>query len=343
MGSEVGLGGEQPIELSTDGQVGEVPLLQPRRVLGHGDADALVLARHREGPVRPDPAMPHRDHLDVVAGEQPGHRPGQGRVAEDDHAFDAVTERGAEQEAVGADHGVAGAAAAARFGQQRPVPGLRELAGRRAGVVARHDDGARPEVELDDLPRGRLEGDRPGGRLSHVPVVVRQQRVVELDVEVDRAPVVVLPEEVEQLVEVGRRDVERGREHAEDPDLVGGLVGTGAPQPRGAISGDHDQRHPGVGRLDHRRQEVGDGGAGGADHCGRATADLGQTQREEAGRALVDAGVQSQRAGLRRVVQREGERCVARSGGEDHLAHGGTAQGGDHGAGELGRGVAHAG
>ena len=41
------------------------------------------------------------------------------------------------------------------------------------------------------------------------------------------------------------------------PDLVGGLVGAGAAQPRRPVGGDDDQRHAGVGGLEHGRVQVG--------------------------------------------------------------------------------------
>ena len=48
-------------------------------------------------------------------------------------------------------------------------------------------------------------------------------------------------------------DVERRREGPEDADLVGGLVGAGAPQPRRTVGRHDHQRDPGVRGLDHGR------------------------------------------------------------------------------------------
>ena len=115
------------------------------------------------------------------------------------------------------------------------------------------------------------------------------------------------------------QDRRRG-EGAEDPHLVGGLVGAGAAHPRRPVGGDDDQVEAGVGGLHDGGQEVGHGRPGGA-HDGRAGAHLGEPEREEAGGALVDPGVQAQQVGPGRVVDREGQRRVARAGAEDDLAH----------------------
>ncbi len=179
------------------------------------------------------------------------------------------------------------------------------------------------------LPRQRPP---PGGGREVGPGVLGDQRLVELDVEVHRAG------------EPGHHDrtggdVEGRREVPEEADLVGGLVGAGAPHPGRSVGGDHDEPDPGVGGLHHGGQEVGGGRPGGAHHRGPGT-HLGEAEREEPGGALVDAGVQPEATrGAGCVVDRERQRRVARPRRQHHLAHPGGEQRGDDVAGQDGRGV----
>ena len=87
------------------------------------------------------------EDLDVLARDEAGHRPGEGRVTEDDDAFDLVGERPAQEQPVGPDRVGSDACPGRRFREQWPAGALGEDPGRRAGVVARDHDRALPTPE----------------------------------------------------------------------------------------------------------------------------------------------------------------------------------------------------
>ena len=103
-------------------------------------------------------------------------------------------------------------------------------------------------------------------------------------------------------------------------DLVDGLVGAYPPQLRGAVGGEHEERHARLVGFDHRRVEVGRRRARGTQHRYRTAAGLGQAERGERGRALVDPDVQPQPLLPRRLVERHRQRRAARPGCQHHLA-----------------------
>ncbi len=129
--------------------------------------------------------------------------------------------------------------------------------------------------------------------------------------------------------------VHGGDEGAEDPDLVGGLVGVRAAEPLGAVGGDGDEGDAGVHGLEHGGMEVGDRRAARADD-GRGRADLGQPEGQEAGRPLVEARVQPDQPGLGGVVRRERQRRVARSRCQHDLADPALEETADDRTAELG-------
>ena len=284
---------------------------------GPRDVDLVHLAGHGERALGPPAAVAGRDDLDVVAGEQARDRARQRGVAVDHDPLDLLPQLSGQQQPVGADHAVAGATPAGRLGEERPARLLGEDAGGRAGVVPGDDDRAGPGLEDQSL-HGSGWRDRPRRRVlgGGLPApVVGQQRLVELHVEVHRPVAPVAADEREDRVEIGGGDVERRGEGAEDPDLVGGLVGAGAPQARGPVGGHDHHRHTGVRGLDHGGQEVGHGRARGARHRRGAVADLREAEGEEAGGPLVDARVQAQAPGgrRRRRARRRAARCGSRA------------------------------
>ncbi len=224
----------------------------------------------------------------------------------------------------------AGARAAGRLGQQRPLRALGEHARGRAAVVAGHHHRARSQRD-----RGQRAGASPApsssGRASQLgrPAVLRREGVVEADIQVhDRAA---------------------GRARSAEPGV---LLGTGtaerppwAPAARRSRPGRWSGWRP-VPRSRAGRSAVtatmatpacvASSSAG----CRLATAvpevqitggarpDLGQPEREEAGRALVDPGVQPDQPGLGRVVRRERERRVPRPGRQHDLADARSRPGG---------------
>ena len=262
------------------------PLLEPGRVVGLG-GDGDVLGGDGRGPVGPATLGAHRDDLDVLAREQPHHRPGQRRVPEDDDPLDARAEVGAEQQPVGADRVRARPRPAARLGEQRPAGPLGQRPRRRPRVVPGDHDRPRPELQQVDLvviriapPRivraPRLHKCRIGTSGSDISTLRSNicgigpgsgdQRLVELAVQVDRAAGE--PGGVEGVrgggVEVG----EAGRV-AEEAHLVGGLVGAGAAEAGGAVGGDRDEGYAGMGGLEHGRVQVGRRRAGRRHHGDR--------------------------------------------------------------------------
>ena len=119
---------------------------------------------------------------------------------------------------------------------------------------------------------------------------------------------------------LGQREHDAGPHRgAEQARLVDGLVGARADELERAVGADDDQRHPGVGGLEHRRVQVRDGGPGGDDDGHRAPGAQREPDREEAGRALVDAHVQAHPPHGVGGVHREQQRRVARAGAGDHV------------------------
>ena len=317
-GVRSGSAASRRVEVARDAAVGVVPRVGPRGVVRSARRRTWSTSR-TTGNGRSDqvPAVAHRDHLDVVAGEQARDRPGQGGVAEDHHPLDPVAELAAEQQAVGADDGCRRCGSRWTARRAAATPPSRRARGRAAR--------RRPRRPRRCAARGRGRAARglrrrPGtaqsGRLSPVPAaVVGQQRVVELDVEVDGPAVAVAAHEGEQLVEVGRGDVEGRGEGPEDADLVGGLVGPGAPQPGRPVGGDHDERHAGVGRLDHGGSRLATAVPDvQATAAGRPPTFARPSARKRGG-ALVDPGVQPERRrpGRRRRARTTGARCATRA------------------------------
>ena len=162
-----------------------------------------------------------------VARQQPLHRPGQRRVAEDDHPLDLVGQLGGQQQPVGPQRRP-GARPAGRLGQQRPAGFGREP--RAAGPAS---SPATTTVRGPSVERASASGSS-SGRRSLASSTVRatgvqrsggHQRIVELHVEVHEPGT----DRVQRPGDVDRRDL-----RAEDADLVGGLVGVGAAQPDAA-------------------------------------------------------------------------------------------------------------
>ncbi len=172
-----------------------LPLLEPCGVVGVG-TDGVVLGSDRERAVGPATPRTHRDDLDVLAGHQPLHRAGQRRVPEHDDALDSFAELGTQQQPVGADRALPRPGPTGRLGQQRPVRPLGQLPRRRPRVVAGDHDRRGTEREVrSDSSAPRIV--RPACAWSDVAGSAqmqkgrttpdRDQRVVELAVEVDRA------------------------------------------------------------------------------------------------------------------------------------------------------------
>ena len=104
------------------------------------------------------------------------------------------------------------------------------------------------------------------------------------------------------------------------PKIPGWTIVWFAPVPirlRRPVSREHQQRHAGVGRLQHGRVQVRDGRPRRRHHRHRPAGPQRQAEREEAGGALVDPHVQPQAPRDVRVVQRERERRAARSRAQD--------------------------
>ena len=89
---------------------------------------------------------------------------------------------------------------------------------------------------------------------------------------------------------VGARGDVGGEPHvlAEEVQLDGGLVGAGAAQLVGPVSGQHHQRHGGVVGLHDGRHEVPDGGPGRGEHGCRRSRGQGKAQGGETGGAFID-------------------------------------------------------
>ena len=190
---EVGLGGEQRVEPSRR-RPRRRPAT-PRASAGSSGAstvEPLELAgpRRTAAPPRPRGAGAGPD-LDVVAGEQPGDRAGEGRVAEDDDPLDPAAQLAVEQQPVAAQRvrrrcgsrWWARRAAASR--RPRRAPGR---AGRRRRRRRRRCAGP-GDADLGQTVRSPWRTLRfgPNPHVLRHPPVVGDQRVVELDVEVQRA------------------------------------------------------------------------------------------------------------------------------------------------------------
>jgi hypothetical protein len=107
--------------------------------------------------------------------------------------------------------------------------------------------------------------------------------------------------------------------------LVDGLVGARADQLRGPVGGQGEQRHAGVGRLQHRGVQVRRGRAGGRADRHRPAGPQREPEGQEPGGALVDPHVQAQPAGRVGRVESERQRSIARPRAEhsvgDPAAH----------------------
>ena len=237
------------------------------------------------------------DDLEVVAGQQPGHRPRQRRVPEDHDLLDPAGELVvAEQQPVGADHVVAGARAAGGLGEQRPAGPLGEHPRGRPRVVAGHHHRARAGAERRRLGHGWSPGTHPavaleaaveraaptrrrrrgraaprtagsGAPARAVRRATRAAAAARAAIAARRPPAASRPRRCRGAPrQVGV--VPDGA--AEDPRLVGGLVGAGAAEPGRPVGGDDQQRQAGVRGLEDGRVQVGHRGAAGGDHRHRS-------------------------------------------------------------------------
>ena len=77
--------------------------------------------------------------------------------------------------------------------------------------------------------------------------------------------------------------VEEAHGVAVELDLVDGLVGADSAQLGRTVGGQHDQRDPRLGGLEHRRVQVGRGGARRRDDRDGLARHLGESEGEEAG------------------------------------------------------------
>jgi hypothetical protein len=123
----------------------------------------------------------------------------------------------------------------------------------------------------------------------------------------------------------------------EDPGLLDRLAGAGADQGGRPVRGEREQGHTGVARLQHRGVQVRHRRARRRRDRDGASRAQGETESEEPGRALVDADVQPQPAVDVGLVQREGERRVARTRAEHGLGDPAPGQLVDDSPGELDR------
>lgn len=126
---------------------------------------------------------------------------------------------------------------------------------------------------------------------------------------------------------------------AEVAQLLHGLVSTGAEQLVGPVGAQHDQRHPRVVGLHHRRAEVGHRGARRHRHAYRRLSTDRQTDGQVAGGALVDAHMQPQPPRPVGVGQCESQRRVARARAQHHVADTAADQFVDDDAGLCRRGI----
>jgi hypothetical protein len=139
---------------------------------------------------------------------------------------------------------------------------------------------------------------------------------------------------------VGVGEVEaRAHRGAEEARLqLGGLVGPGAAQVRGAVGGHDDQGAAGVVRLEDGRVQVGHRRARRGDDGAETVAVQTRAERGEGGDALVVPHVQVQ-AAAGAALQLVGERGTARARAEDDLVDAGIGEGLDGEPGEQCRGV----
>ena len=197
------------------------------------------------------------DQLDVVAGQQPADRPGQRRVAEHHHPLDVLGQRRGRQQPRGAQGRRSLPGVARRLGQHRDTGRRAQLGdaaadGRRR--VPGDDHGLRSGGQLgrrvgrSDGGDHQLGGRRAGGEPGRV------ERLAELQVQLHRPgptgpgpggrchqPGGLEPPGPRVRGRVGQRRVRPGV-HAEQPVLVGGLVGPGVHQRPRPARGEQDQR-----------------------------------------------------------------------------------------------------
>ena len=243
-----------------------------------------------------------------------------------------------------------------RFGEHRH-PELREepaeaLRRQPEGIPAERRDltGERGQDRADEggVERHRLALE---ARLRSPPGVrirgVRDQRHVELDVELDGAGRAAPGESLAHAqphcggrdVRGERRGIRAGGEvealaHVAEYErlVVDRLVGAGRAEAGRPVGGEGEQREAAVGRLEHGGVEVGDGAAGGRHHGDRPVGPggppaLGDAEGEEAGLALIDAHPDVEEPGGGRLGDGVGERGGPRTRGDDDVAHPGGEQG----------------
>ena len=308
----------------------------PRRTSGRATAVGGVQRRHRADPahgggdVGPRGAgrVGEREHGDVGVGEQALDGSVQRRAARDDDLGRPQRRRGPDQPRPRPQRRRPRRRGGLGDDRHRPTPHL----GRRA--VPGDDERRRRGVErqrrgaaLDGADGGPRAAAGPAG--GRVAAAVGHQRLGEGQVEVHRAGRPAArpgrgghrPADERPPLRVlgGRVDRDRragGEPHRapEEARLADGLVGPGADQLRGPVGGQGEQRHAGVGRLQHRGVQVRRGRAGRRADRHRAAGPQREPEGQEPARALVDPHVQPQPA--RRVgrVQRERQRGVAGPG-----------------------------
>ena len=128
---------------------------------------------------------------------------------------------------------------------------------------------------------------------------------------------------------------------AEVAELLHRLVGAGAQQFVWPVGAQHDQRHPRVVGLHDRRPEVGHRGARRHRHTHRRPLGHREPDRQVAGGALVDADMQPDAACPVGVLQRKGQRRVARTRAQHDVTHAAANQFVDDYAGLRSRWVHH--
>ena len=112
--------------------------------------------------------------------------------------------------------------------------------------------------------------------------------------------------------------VEKDRVFTEQARLVDGLPRGAVAQFGGTIGREHDERHPRLARLDHRREVMRRCRAAGAEQRHRFPGLLGEAEREEAGRTFVHHRDRLDPA-MRRRHHRHRRR--AGTGGHHHSFH----------------------
>ncbi len=225
-----------------------------------------------------------------------------------------------------------------RVGEQRPAGLPRELGGCRTEPIpalvaagdhhaasCAGDERAQPLGRLAALARRGREGDvwasRGPGRRVLRQLDLCDQRLTQREVQVHGAgpppqggPVGAARERADPAELLLARVVHRHLEEplgsaAEQLQLVDRLAGAVFAQLRGAVGGEHEQRHAGLAGLDHGGGELGSRRTRGARHRHGQTCGLRHPEGEEARAALVDVRVamQASLAGERQH-QRRGSR-----------------------------------